>query len=182
MKRQLSAGVARTDITPPIGIAHANWGAQTHQRAAGVDLPLWATALALSDGDQTVVIVDVDLGGGRNVVELQDAISELTGLPRSHIRISFIHTHSGPSSNPWIAEGAEMFGPYLESLVGRIAGVAWAAIRDLRPARFAAGVGTCGIAINRRFQRPEDGVVVVGRNWEGPVDHEVHVIRIDDKL
>jgi hypothetical protein len=180
MKRQLSAGVARTDITPPIGIAHANWGAQTHQRAVGIDLPLWATALALSDGDQTVVIVDVDLGGGRNVVEMQAAITELTGLPRSHIRISFVHTHSGPSSNPWITEGAEMFGPYTESLVGRIAGVAWAAVRDLRPARIAAGVGTCGIAVNRRFQRPEDGVVVVGRNWEGPVDHAVHVIRIDD--
>jgi len=44
--RQLYAGVARADITPPVGIAHANWGAQAHERASGVDLPLWATALA----------------------------------------------------------------------------------------------------------------------------------------
>jgi uncharacterized protein YecE (DUF72 family) len=50
MTSHLLAGVARTDITPPLGIAHAGWGAQSHQRAAGVDLPLWATALALSDG------------------------------------------------------------------------------------------------------------------------------------
>ena len=61
MTTQLSAGIARVDITPPQGIAHAGWGAQTHQRAAGVDLPLWATALALSDGVQTVVIIDIDL-------------------------------------------------------------------------------------------------------------------------
>ena len=98
--RQLSVGVARTDITPPVGIAHAGWGAQTHQRAVGVDLPLWATALALSDGDQTVLIVDLDLLSilEPNAVRVKDAIIELTGLPSSHIRLSYTHTHSGPSA------------------------------------------------------------------------------------
>ena len=33
MTTHLLAGVARTDITPPLGIAHAGWGAQSHQRA-----------------------------------------------------------------------------------------------------------------------------------------------------
>jgi hypothetical protein len=61
MTEQLFAGVGRADITPPAGIAHANWGAQTHQRAAGIDLPLWATALALRTGDTTAIVVDVDL-------------------------------------------------------------------------------------------------------------------------
>ena len=96
----LVAGVARTDITPPLGIAHAGWGAQTHQRAASVELPLWATALALGDGEQTVVLVDLDTMylfreeglAGRN------AVAELTGLPHSHIRLSYTHTHSGPVS------------------------------------------------------------------------------------
>ena len=60
MEPGLRAGIARTDITPPIGIAHAGWGAQTHQRAVGVDLPFWATALALSDGNETVILIDLD--------------------------------------------------------------------------------------------------------------------------
>lgn len=186
MMAHLSAGTARIDITPPIGIAHAGWGAQTHQRAAGVDLPLWATALAVSDGDQTVVMVDIDLVyvWEEEAVKIRQTIADLTGLPLSHIRISYTHTHSGPITGrgwtSWIEEGTEMVGPYDASLPHRIAGVAWAAIRDLRPARIAAGKGTCRIAVNRRFQRPEDGAVVVGRNWEGPVDHEVQVIRIDD--
>jgi hypothetical protein len=63
--RHLLAGVVRADITPPVGIAHANWGAQAHERAAGVDLPLWATALVLSDGNVTTVIVDLDIIGLR---------------------------------------------------------------------------------------------------------------------
>ncbi len=187
MKKQLLAGVARTDITPPIGIAHAGWGAQTHQRAIGVDLPLWATALALSDGDQTVVIIDIDLIylWESEVAAVQQAVVELTGLPLSHIRLSYTHTHSGPINGKewtsWIKDGVEMVEPYDNSLPHQLAGVAWTAIQNLQPARAAAGNGNCGIAVNRRFQRPEDGAVIVGRNWDGPVDHEVKVVRIDDQ-
>src|SRR5437588_6239057 len=100
MAEQFWAGVARTDITPPIGIAHAGWGAQTHQRAAGVDLPLWATALALSDGEQTAVIIDVDTTylWEPEAVMARRAVHDLTGLHTSNIRISYTHTHSGPIS------------------------------------------------------------------------------------
>jgi hypothetical protein len=184
--KQLSCGVARIDITPPVGIAHAGWGAQTHQRAAGVDLPLWATALALSDGDETVVIVDIDLIylWETEAGKARQAVAELTGLPSSHIRLSYTHTHSGPVTGSgwtsWFTEGAEMVEAYDQSLPHRIAGVGWEAIKNLAPARVAAGGGSCGIAVNRRFQRPEDGAVVVGRNWDGPTDKEVQVVRIDD--
>src|SRR5690606_16781916 len=39
--------------------------------------------------------------------------------------------------------------------------------------------GVSDISVNRRYQRPDDGVVVVGRNWDGPRDPEVHVLRLD---
>ena len=98
MSKQLKAGIARVDITPPPGIAHAGWGAQTHQRAAGIDLPLWATALALSDDDQTVVIIDIDLIylWEPEVFTVQKAVVDMTGLPASNIRLAYTHTHSGP--------------------------------------------------------------------------------------
>ena len=41
-------GLARRDITPPVGIYHRMWGAATHDRSTGVHRPLMATALALS--------------------------------------------------------------------------------------------------------------------------------------
>ncbi len=149
MTLELYAGVARTDITPPPGIAHAGWGAQTHQRAAGVDLPLWATALALSDGDQTVVLVDIDLIyiWEHEASVVRRAVADLTGLPLSHIRLSYTHTHSGPVTGStwtsWMAEGAEMVPPYDQSLPHRLAGVAWAALQRLRPARLAGSTGAC---------------------------------------
>ena len=33
----LLAGVARADITPPVGIAQMNWGSQSHIESVGVD-------------------------------------------------------------------------------------------------------------------------------------------------
>jgi hypothetical protein len=68
---------------------------------------------------------------------------------------------------------------YGESLPHRLAGIAWEAINKLQPARIAAGIGEAAIGVNRRFQRPGDDVVVVGRNWDGPVDHDVLVLRVD---
>ena len=58
----LQAGVARTDITPPVGIAHLNWGSQTHVEAQGIDpAGMYATALVLSDGRTKFAMVDIDL-------------------------------------------------------------------------------------------------------------------------
>jgi hypothetical protein len=183
MGTNFSAGVAQTDITPPVGIAHAAWGAQTHERAAGIDLPLWATALALGDGTREFVLVDIDVVYLWEDAPLtRDAIADLTDLPRSNIRISYTHTHSGPvtTRDTWIDKGEEMIDPYLNGLRDQVAGVALEALQNQRPARIAGGAGTSGIAVNRRFERPEDGEVIVGRNQEGPVDHEVGVLRIDD--
>ena len=44
----LLAGVARADITPPIGMAQLNWGSQTHVEAVGVDpAGMYVTAIVL---------------------------------------------------------------------------------------------------------------------------------------
>jgi hypothetical protein len=185
MTNQFYAGVARADITPPVGIAQPNWGAQLHERAAGIDLELWATALALRSGDETVVIADIDVLYlyPELAEKVRAGIHRLTGLPLSNIRISYTHTHSGPATNTgrggWTNEGMEMVGPYGESLVHLIAGACWEAINALEPARIASGVGHSEIAVNRRYHRPEDNVIVVGHNYEGKVDHDVTVLRID---
>jgi hypothetical protein len=43
---------------------------------------------------------------------------------------------------------------------------------------YRRGVRSCDINVNRRFRAP-DGRMVVGRNWDGPVDRTVRVVRID---
>ena len=38
-------GVARRDVTPPVGIYARSWGAATHEVAEGIHRPLTATAV-----------------------------------------------------------------------------------------------------------------------------------------
>jgi len=53
-------GVAREDITPPVGIYCRNWGAAKHDAAEGVHRPLTLTALTLQPDRQTKPLVLVD--------------------------------------------------------------------------------------------------------------------------
>jgi hypothetical protein len=180
---QLLAGTGRCDITPAPGTPQGGWGAQTHQRGIGADMPLLATALVVSDGSETVAILDVDaIGFDREWTDrILDATVELTGLPRDRIRFSCTHTHSGPNTFrlATISEGLDMVMSYLDSLPRRIASSVWQAQQNMRPVRVAGGTGACDINVNRRFRTPQ-GEIVVGRNWKGPVDHTVRVVRFDD--
>ena len=198
----LMAGAARCDVTPPIGIAHGNWSAQVHERAEGIDLPLTCTVLAASDGHEEVIIAEWELlfpPMGDWLVEARRRITELTGVPASHIRLSATHTHAGPNlSQPWFAAGAEMVAPYVASLTDRLAGTALAAHRAMRPARVGSGKGECKANSNRRrpwpegkadlanhpatlgFEGGEPQPILMAPNPDGFVDHAVGVIRIDD--
>src|SRR3954464_12783934 len=62
-------GVAREDITPPVGIYARSWGAAKHDVAAGVHRPLTATALTVRGvpGGSPFVLVALDLGWWKSV-------------------------------------------------------------------------------------------------------------------
>ncbi len=179
----LRAGSARIDITPPVGIAHANWGAAVHERAEGVDMPLWATALVLKkSGDQPVAVVDLDLLHlpTAKCDAIRDRVRELTGIAHERIRISWTHTHSGPtlSESTWVRGGVEMIGPYVNSLADRVAGIVWEALQRTSPVRLSYTTGACRVNVNRRLRLPE-GRIVVGQNPEGFVDPTLNVLRFD---
>ena len=101
----LQDGVGRVDITPPNGIAHAGWGAQTHQVSEGSDMPLYVTALVLSRGELQVAIIDVDIAvfSTTQDQDIRTELSDFTDIPFSHIRLAYSHTHSAPVTfSDWI--------------------------------------------------------------------------------
>ncbi len=184
----LLAGVARADITPPVGVAQMNWGSQTHVRAKGIDpAGMKATALVLSDGEQKFAMVDVD----RIRTEgLEPAITEAakrTGIPEAHIRIGASHTHAGVMVSR--AKGppgvdltplVDMAERYRLAVVDKIAGLIAEANGRLEPVHMHGGRGEGTININRRVRADGDSPPAVGRNPEGFVDRELVVFRIDD--
>ncbi|MBI1776297.1 MAG: neutral/alkaline non-lysosomal ceramidase N-terminal domain-containing protein [Proteobacteria bacterium] len=183
----LKAGVGRADITPPVGIAHVNWGARTHDRAEGIDLPLWLTVLLLAEGRERIAIVDVDLGvvPTEDCEEFRQIVAEEAKCAPADVRISYGHTHAGPS---WEVgrfgaqeelPGMELVPAYRESVRAGLRAATQTAAAALRPARIAAGYGKSDVSVNRRLRTPE-GRTVVGQNWDGYSDQTVTVVRIDD--
>ena len=92
-------------------------------------MPLYATALVLSNTEKPVAVIDVDaIGFDREWTnKIIDAVLELSRLPHEPIRLSCTHTHSGPSTFrlSTITEGLDMARSYLDELPRRIAGAVW---------------------------------------------------------
>jgi len=176
------AGVGRTTITPPLTVPHAGWGAQTHLFADGVETDLWATVLVLADDGEMAAIVDVDLvavtpGDARAI---RAEVARVLGVAPEKVRVTETHNHAGPppSTWAWMEEGTAALKRYYEYLPDHAATAALTAVRGLRPARVAAGAGESRVAVNRRERAPDDRMAT-GVNFDGIIDPQVFVLRID---
>ena len=184
----LLAGVARADITPPVGVAQMNWGSQTHVQAIGIDpAGMKATALVLSDGDQKFAMVDVDRIFVRGLEPAISQAAKRSGIPAAHIRIAATHTHAAVMVSP--AKGppgldltplVDMAERYRLAVIDKIVGLIVEANARLEPVHMHGGRGVGTININRRVRANGDSPPAVGRNPDGFVDRELVVFRIDD--
>ena len=178
----LNAGVARVDITPKVGVAHAGWGAQTHQVSIGNDMPLHVTALVVTKGNVELAIVDVDIGIFTNPQDkkIRELISKKSGIPFGNIRLAYTHTHSGPITfGQWIKDGIDLANEWWNTIPDACAKAVIEAKATAQPARTGFGRGSCDVNINRRPSR-DNGQLFTGRNWDGAVDHSVDVVSFDD--
>jgi neutral ceramidase len=178
----LTAGAGRSDITPPVGIAHAGWGAATHQRAEGVDMPFYATTLYVTDGDLELAIVDLDMGvlTNQDDAAIRAEVAAAAGIKPENLRLSATHTHSGPvNRGSWLDEGMDLVPRYWDSLPSRVAESVITARWSAKPAHVGVGKGSSSINVNRRPAQ-SDGTLFTGRNWDGFVDREVGVVAIND--
>src|ERR1022692_22975 len=93
------AGVARADITPPVGIRLIGYAVREGV-SHGIDEPMTVTALAIrgddgNGGTNTVILLAVDVAqlSIRYADEVRKACAEAVGTPPSHIVINVNHTH-----------------------------------------------------------------------------------------
>jgi hypothetical protein len=173
------AGVATADITPNEPIWMAGYAART-KPSEGVLQRLYAKALALEDesGKRSVLVTADLLGFTRDMWSpISQQIEKRFGVPPDRLVLNASHTHSGPvtgqlgrPSYELDTQQAEAVRRYTDRLVGQVVELAGRAIGEIQPATLSFGQGFAGFAVNRRR--------VGHREYPGPVDHDVPVLRI----
>ncbi|MCS7046415.1 MAG: hypothetical protein NZO58_08675, partial [Gemmataceae bacterium] len=180
------AGIARCDITPPVGIYHRMWGAATHDRAVGVHRPLTATALWVEplDGDRgqglLVVALDHCVLERPEIERLQSAVAAAAAIRPDQVLVTLSHTHAAGLMMRQRRDqpGGDLIGPYLDDLARRLAEMAPRALGDARAATIVYGLGRCSLAAHRDFADHVRRQYVCGFNPSGPADDTVVAARV----
>lgn len=122
--KNYSAGFARLDITPPLGVTMIGAGPR---KTKGVLDPLQVNAVAFGGEDKSAVILVCDLLGmyGKFGDEWPAEIAEKLGLDKGSVFIHCTHTHTGPSPS------ADK--EYLAWLFRRLCDAAQIALDDRKP-------------------------------------------------
>lgn len=172
----LHLGLARADITPPVGIPMVGFAGRDD--STDVHDPLTATALLLVDAGDPLLLVCMDLLQltGDTVATCRQAMATASGVPAERIMLACAHNHYGPNVDR--GEGRDVVDAYRHHLLHVLAGLAQRAAAAPVETRLGVGWGASDIGINRR-ERRSDGQIVLGNNPDGPVDRDVGVARFD---
>ncbi|HET6574728.1 MAG TPA: neutral/alkaline non-lysosomal ceramidase N-terminal domain-containing protein [Fimbriiglobus sp.] len=180
------AGAATAVITPTEPMWMAGY-ASRKKPAEGTAQDLYAKALAIEDaGGTRVVVMTLDLVSVPRSLRdhLADAAREKYRLPAAGLLVNCSHTHCGPELRTGdvprpgeTPDRAKQAAAYARKLEGKLLGLIGAALADLAPAKLTYVRARCGFAMNRRL--PAAGGWANSPNPDGPVDHDVPVLRVD---
>lgn len=182
-------GIARHDITPPIGIYSRNWGAATVETADSIHRPLTLTALTiapLSGGDR-LVLIDADLGWWRGMDtfrRFQKRLLEEVNLESSRLIFALSHTHaSAPLMEPDSSlPGSELLERWLELVYQATVSAVEEARSSEEESILDWHQGRCGLAAARDFPDPDPTAnrVICGYDPAGDADDTLLLGRITD--
>lgn len=167
---QLQVGHARACITPPVGVVMMGYGART-QGSTGVHDDLWANAVALSDGAQTLLVLALDVCEMPLYTThlLKGALVQATGLAPDQVLINTSHTHAGPEVGVIVSQDPfTLHEPaYFVTLLQKTADVCQRALADLAPATLRVGRALVDVGASRR-ERTAEGTTVIGVSRDAP--------------
>ena len=170
--KELKAGFARIDITPQLGVDIV--GYMNVRIADGILDPLLATAVAVSDGDTTAIIMSLDLIGmcQEGTAMVKDIIHKETGVSKDAIYITCTHTHLGPAVSKGYACWSEDVAVIIYKKLG---GLAKMAIDDLKPAEMFANAANTPVDISfiRRYKMKDGSTKTNPNGLSDQIDHPI---------
>lgn len=182
-------GIARADITPPLGINSRVWGAALHEIAAGVHMPLMATVLVVFPESGTArVIVSADLcwiGSGDDWTDYRLAIAEAAGITGQveHVLLSMAHTHAAPPLDRTRSHlpGGEHIEPYMATVRDALVAATREAVASAVESQLVMDAGSCSLARNRDLLLDDQRHFACGFNPHADADDTLLVGRITER-
>jgi hypothetical protein len=204
-KEELSAGVAKTDITPTESLYMGGYSANMRDAPSdGTYGRIFIRSIAFDDSANKLVFIVSDLVGYEDYDGIREKVSDATGIPFDHILLASTHNHAAPTIG-----GRNAVSTWSSQFPDKVVETVRNAINDLEPVTIGAGTGHSSIAMNRRKNMEDTvsyltfdennssqsagkfetdtpvlihemaGVYRLGMNPDGSVDDEVGIIRID---
>jgi neutral ceramidase len=180
LKDTFKAGVSKVDISPS-DLTNLNpFGGGSF---TAVHDPIFARALVLSEGAETVAFVSLDLPEVGDMTPLRQRIERELGIKFGHIMISATHNHSAPRIGK-VSPGAlaQNGGPesmrYSDVVFDKVIAAIKAAKDSAQPARFGFGKGDVNVNVNRDQYTPGKGWGM-GYDPDGPSDKTVWVLKFE---
>jgi hypothetical protein len=193
---ELKAGIAVSDITPPIPFRMSGYFME--RLSTGAKDPLHAKAVVFQQGDTSAAFVFCDLVGvPRDIAGAARAqASDETGIPAEHIAVSATHSHTAPLYFGALSDffnqrnisklGRDPYDPaeYRANLVKQIVAAVVNAKKSLQAIELASGYAIEDrLAFNRRFHM-KNGSVQFNPGQQnpnivraaGPVDPQVGIV------
>lgn len=180
------AGAKRVCITPGLPCEMAGY---FHSRVAtSVARDLYATALALESGGQTLVIVATDLIGMTDEVCMPafTRVSEQHGIPLCNFMACASHTHTGPA----MLRGSPIpcCEQYVEQLPALLTEAVMGALGSMFDAVVCTGLTHAPGLAHNRLSRCADGSEIFGQQYggsrvigpAGPEDDTVQTLSVYD--
>ena len=159
-------GMAKTDITPPIGALL--YGYPSERISNNVLDPIAVNAVAICQDGETIVLISAEICA-MNLDKCKlvaESIAKSTGVKAENILYSCIHTHSAPITKTSAGWGTADMGYVNDTLIPKSIEAASTAIANMKDAVMAVGQIDSYVGINRR--QIKDGEVILGQNPEGP--------------
>lgn len=187
-------GVARVDITPPVGVYARNWGAAQHDVADSIHRPLTLTALTLAAPtpagpglDRPLALIDADLGWWKTPATFQRYYRRLLDelqMESSQLLLALTHTHAGPpmmDPDPSLP-GSDLLADWIETTYQATVRAVRQALANPFDGLLEWSAGRCGLASVRDLPDPASstGRVVCGFFPGGDPDDALLVGRITD--
>lgn len=177
-----AVGFAREDVSPYGYSVRMN----STSIAEKVKDPIFATCVAVSDGEQIALFFSLDIRNTTKGEQMQSIVSKATGIPAENMFFTATHNHSGPDPTASTSDVTRWYAEFYKSL----SKAAKDAIADLANARIYIGKANSPAGTNfvRRYQRADgswDGIhnenvstaPVVA--YESEADKELRTVRFE---